>query len=284
MQADPAVPAPLLVRQEQGVLWLTLNRPHARNAVNAEVRVLLRETLSAAAAAPDVRAVVIQGDERAFSAGADVNEMDGEPGTIARMLDEGHVIVESIARLPKPVIAAVRGPAAGSGFSIAMACDIVVADETAVFHSSFAKLALIPDWAATYWLARQVGLYRAKEILFSARPVPAAEAQELGLVSRLWPAAEFDAELRRLAHELASGPTVAFGVTKRLLNRTFETDLSTALELENLGQLVAVSSQDHLRSVEAFRNRTSADAGTPTRRRRPPSPAPARAIGPLPRP
>ena len=253
----PAESAPVLVRQAEGVLWLTLNRPHARNAINAEVRVLLRDGLSAAAADPDVRAVVIQGDERAFSAGADVGEMDGRPGTIARMLDEGHAIVDSIARLPKPVIAAVRGHAAGSGFSIALACDLIVADETAVFRAIFAKLGLIPDWSATYWLARQVGLYRAKEIIFSARPVSAGEAHELGLVARLWPAAEFDAELRRLAGELASGPTLAYGMTKRLLNRTFETDLATAIELENLGQLVAVASQDHLRSVEAFTNKTT---------------------------
>lgn len=257
MQADPGVPLPLLVRQEQGVLWLTLNRPHARNAINDELRRLLLEHLGAAAA-PDVRAVVIQGHERAFSAGADVTEMGGEPGTIADMLEQGRTMVEAISRLPKPVIAAVRGPAAGSGFSIAMACDIIVADETAVFYSVFTKLGLIPDLAATHWLARQVGLHRAKEIVFTARPVRATEAHELGLVTRLWPAADFQAELGRLAHELASGPTAAFGVAKRLLNRTFETDLSTALELEKLGQLVMVSSEDHLRSVEAFQNKTTA--------------------------
>ncbi len=257
MPANQAVTDPLLARQAGGVLWLTFNRPQVRNAINDEVRKLLRKGLSSAAAAPDVRAVVIQGDERAFSAGADVNEMGGEPGTIDRMLDEGRSIIESIARLPKPVIAAVRGPAAGSGFSIAMACDIIVADETAVFHSVFAKRALIPDLAATYWIARQVGLYRAKDIVLNSRPVPAAEAHELGLVARLWPAADFDAELRRLASELASGPTVALGMAKQLLNRTFETDLSTALELEKLGQLVTVASQDHLRSVEAFKSKTT---------------------------
>jgi 2-(1,2-epoxy-1,2-dihydrophenyl)acetyl-CoA isomerase len=257
MPADQAVSAPLLVRQAEGVLWLTLNRPQARNAINDELRGLLLHHLGAAAA-PDVRAVVIQGNERAFSAGADVNEMGGDPGTIADMLEQGRTMVEAISRLPKPVIAAIRGHAAGSGFSIAMACDIIVADETAVFYSVFAKLGLIPDLAATHWLARQVGLYRAKEIVFTARPVGAAEARELGLVTRLWPAADFDAELRTLAHELAVGPTVAFGVAKRLLNRTFETDLSTALELEKLGQLLAVSSEDHLRSVEAFTNKTTA--------------------------
>jgi 2-(1,2-epoxy-1,2-dihydrophenyl)acetyl-CoA isomerase len=256
MPADNSVPA-LLVRQAEGVLWLTLNRPHARNATNAEMRRLLREHLGSTAAAPDVRAVVIQGDERAFSAGGDVKEMDGDTRTIARMLDEGRTIVDTIAQLPKPVIAAVRGHAAGSGFSIAMACDLIVADETAVFQAVFAKIGLIPDLAGTYWLARQVGLYRAKEMVFTARPVRAAEAHELGLVTRLWPAADFDVELRRLASELAAGPTVAFGVAKRLLNRTFETDLSTAIELENFGQSLAVSSQDHLRSVEAFKQKTT---------------------------
>lgn len=256
MQGDPAVPAPLLVRQEEGVLWLTLNRPHARNAINGELRGRLRECLASEAAAPDVRAVVIQGDERAFCSGGDIKEMGGGPGTTARKLDEGRAVVEGIARLPKPVIAAVRGHASGAGFSIAMACDMIVADETAVFRSVFAQRGLIPDLAGTYWLARQVGLYRAKDIVFSARAVGAAEAHDLGLVTRLWPAFEFEVELRALANGLAQGPTVAYGVAKRLLNRTFETDLATALELEALGQSVTASSRDHLRSIKAFENKT----------------------------
>lgn len=247
--------APLLVQQDDGVLWLTLNRPQARNAINQELRDLLRDCLTRQAASPEVRAVVIRGDERAFCSGGDLKETGG-PSTVARKLDDGRTIVESIAQLPKPVVAAVRGHASGSGFSIAMACDMIVADETAVFRSVFVKRGLIPDLAGTYWLARQVGLYRAKDIVFSGRAVSAEEAHALGLVTRLWPAHDFDAELQALTRSLAHGPTVAYGVAKRLLNRTFETDLSTALELESLGQSVTSGSEDHRRGVEAFINKS----------------------------
>lgn len=244
---------PLLIEQRDGVLWLTLNRPEARNAVNHELRGLLRDTLTVQATSPEVRAVVIRGDAVAFCSGGDIKEMGGNPGSVARKLDEGRVIVEAISRLPKPVIAAVRGHASGAGFSLAMACDLIVADPTAVFRSVFVKRGLIPDLAGTYWLARQVGLYRAKEIVFSGRAVTAGEAHELGLVAHLWPAEEFEQELTALARDLASGPTIAFGIAKRLLNRTFETDLSTALDLESLGQSVTAASEDHLSSIEAFK-------------------------------
>lgn len=253
-----ADPVPLLVRLEHGVLWLTLNRPHARNAINNDLRLRLRQSLTVDAAAPDVRAVVIQGDEKAFCAGGDVKEMGRGPADTARKLEEGRALVEGIARLPKPVVAAVRGHASGAGFSLAMACDLIATDETAVFQSVFVKRALVPDMAGTYWLARQVGLYRAKDIVFSGRPVTAAEAHELGLVARLWPAQEFTSELHSLVTGLAAGPTLAYGLAKRMLNRTFETDLSAALELESLGQTLASSSEDHRSSVEAFRNKTSA--------------------------
>jgi 2-(1,2-epoxy-1,2-dihydrophenyl)acetyl-CoA isomerase len=256
--ADPASRSPLLVELSEGVLWLTLNRPEARNAINHELRGRLRECLTAEAASPDVRAVVIQGDEQAFCSGGDMKEMGGGPSTVARKLDEGRAIVESISRLPKPVVAAVRGHASGAGFSLAMACDMIVADDTAEFRSVFVKRGLIPDLAGTYWLARQVGLFRAKDIIFSGRAVSATEAHELGLVTRLWTAADFDRELRALSLGLAQGPTIAYGVAKRLLNRTFETDLSTALDLESLGQSVTSGSEDHQRSIEAFKNNTAA--------------------------
>lgn len=254
----PEQAAPLLVELEEGVLWLTLNRPAARNAMNNQLRGLLREAVVTHAAAAQVRAVVIRGDARAFCSGGDIKEMGGGPSAVARKLEEGRGIIEGISRLPKPVIAAVRGHASGAGFSIAMACDMIVADESAVFRSVFVKRGLIPDLAGTYWLARQVGLYRAKEIIFSGRPVSAAEAHDLGLVTRLWSTEDFDRELTELARTLAAGPTVAYGIAKRLLNRTFETDLSTALELESLGQAVTSGSQDHLRSIESFTNKTEA--------------------------
>ena len=241
-----------------GVLWLTLNRPRARNAMNHALRGQLLQRLAVDAVDPDVRAVVIQGDATSFCAGGDIKEMGGEPAIVARKLREGRAIVESIAQLPKPVIAGVRGYASGAGFSIALACDLIVADDTAVFQSVFVHRGLIPDLGGTYWLARQVGIYRAKEIVLSGREVGAQEASDLGLVSRLWTPAEFPAALSELATGLASGPTIAYGLAKRLLNRTFETDMSTALELEGLGQSVTANSQDHRDSIAAFINKQPA--------------------------
>lgn len=255
---DSTTNVPLLVELKEGVLWLTLNRPEARNALNHDLRGHLRRSLIDEATSPDVRVVVIQGDKRAFCSGGDIKEMGGHPSAVSRKLNEGRSIIESISHLPKPVIAAVRGHASGAGFSIAMACDLIVADETALFSSVFVKRGLIPDLSGTYWLARQIGLHRAKDITFSGRVVGALEAHELGLVARLWPSGNFDMELNALALTLANGPTIAFGVAKRLMNRTFETDLSTALDLENLGQLIASSSEDHQHSIEAFKNKTTA--------------------------
>jgi 2-(1,2-epoxy-1,2-dihydrophenyl)acetyl-CoA isomerase len=243
---------PLLHTVEDGVLWLTFNRPNARNAMNHVLRGQLMEQLATEATKPNIRVVVIQGDATSFCAGGDIKEMGGGAEIIGRKLREGRSIVDAISQLPKPVIAAVRGYASGAGFSIALACDLIVADETAIFQSVFIRRGLIPDLGGTYWLARQVGLYRAKEIVFSGRGVPAREAAELGIVTRLWSPDVFQSELRTLVAELASGPTIAYGLAKRLLNRTFETDFSTALELEALGQSVTSSSQDHLDSIEAF--------------------------------
>ena len=220
--------------------------------MNHALRGQLLNRLTVDAVDPDVRAVVIQGDSTSFCSGGDIKEMGSEPAVVARKLREGRAIVESIAQLPKPVIAAVRGYASGAGFSIALACDLIVADETAIFHSVFVQRGLIPDLGGTYWLARQVGIYRAKEIILSGREVSAQEASALGLVSHLWTSAEFSAELRALASGLARGPTIAYGLTKRMLNRTFETDMATALELEGLAQAVTASSQDHRDSIEAF--------------------------------
>lgn len=251
--ADGPVEVSLLSRCSDGVLWLTFNRPHARNAINYDLRGRLRVALAGAAASPDVRVVVIQGDDRAFCSGGDVKEMGGGAATTLGKLEEGREIVERIARLPKPVVAAVRGHAAGAGFSLALTCDLIVADTTAVFRSVFISRGLIPDMSGTYWLARQVGLHRAKEIVLTGRPVSAGEAHALGLVSRLWAPAEFEDELGVLVRELAAGPTVAYGASKRLLNGTFETDLSAQLDAEALNQVHAAGSEDHRNSVAAFR-------------------------------
>lgn len=240
---------------KDGVLWLTLNRPASRNAINHDLRGRLHRAIQVDAVDPKVRVVVIQGDANAFCSGGDIKEMGGDPQVVARKLKEGSEIIKGIAGLAKPVIAGVRGHASGAGFSLAMACDIIVADESAVFSSIFIKRGLIPDLSGTFWLARQVGLFRAKEIIFSGRSLGASEAHDLGLVSKLCTKAKYPEVLNELVSEYAAGPTVAYGIGKSLLNRTFETDLSMALELEAAGQSRASATEDHENSIESFKSK-----------------------------
>lgn len=246
----------LLVTEADGVLWLTLNRPEARNAINHDLRRLLLKAITETAQDPKIRAVVIQGDEKAFCSGGDVKEMGVDKSIVAMKLREGSAIIEGIANLAKPVIAGVRGHASGAGFSLAMACDHIVAQDDATFTSVFSKRGLIPDLSGTFWLARQVGLYRAKDIVFSARPVSAVEAHSLGLVTTLTSAKDYPSELAKVVKRFATGPTLAFGLAKRLLNHTFESDLATALERERLSQGELSTTSDHLNAIEAFKNKT----------------------------
>jgi 2-(1,2-epoxy-1,2-dihydrophenyl)acetyl-CoA isomerase len=242
----------LLSRSESGVLWLTLNRPKFRNALSDELRTLLCEALRTAAVDPGVRAVVIRGAAGAFCAGADVSDLGiGAAGTAA-MLERGREIVTALAELPKPVVAAVQGPAAGAGFSLALACDLIVADDSAVFHPVFSKVGLAPDWAFTHWFVRTLGLHRAKDILLTGRALRAAEAHDLGVVARLWPATDFEEDLQAFATGLADGPTVALGVTKRLLNEAVETDLAGSLTAEAYAALYVTGTADHAEAVAAF--------------------------------
>jgi 2-(1,2-epoxy-1,2-dihydrophenyl)acetyl-CoA isomerase len=248
----------LLSRSESGVLWLTLNRPKVRNALSDDLRTALFEALRTAALDPAVRALVIRGAGGAFCSGADVSQLGIGPAGTAAMLERGREIVTALADLPKPIVAAVQGPAAGAGFSLALACDLIVADDSAAFHPVFAKVGLAPDWAFTHWFVRTLGLHRAKDILLTGRALPAQEAHDLGLVARLWPADEFEENLRAFAVGLADGPTVALGVTKRLLNQSVETDLVGSLSAEAYAALYVTGTSDHAEAVAAFAERRPA--------------------------
>lgn len=236
---------------DDGVLTLTLNRPRARNAINRDMRGQLRQLLSDGGVDPAVRVVVLTGEGVSFCAGGDVKEMGGGPADSAAKLAMAKQIVQSITDMPKPVVAAVRGHAVGAGFSLALACDFVVADDTATFQSVFIRRALVPDMGLAFWLARQVGLHRAKDLALTGRPMDAHEAFRLGLVARLWPAAEFADRLAAFSSELAASHTAAMGLTKRLLNRTFESDLAAVLDAESVAQALASSSPEHLASLPA---------------------------------
>jgi 2-(1,2-epoxy-1,2-dihydrophenyl)acetyl-CoA isomerase len=243
----------LLTDRIGGVLWVTLNRPGARNALSVALMDRLQACLRTEAADPEVRAVVLRGAGGTFCSGGDISEMDPDLPAVVAKMTAGRDIVHHIAGLRKPVIAAVQGFAAGAGMSLALACDLIVADPSAVFVAAYASVGLVPDLAGTYWLARQIGLYRAKEIYFTGRRILAEEAFGLGLLARLWDAEEFDSALREFAAGLAEAPTVALGVTKQLLNRTFETDLHSALEAETTSQAYSASAEDHRLAVEGWR-------------------------------
>ncbi len=200
----------------------------------------------------DVRVVVITGSERAFSAGGDMKEMGGGPDSSVEMLSESGRIIELIAGMPKLVIAAVRGHAAGAGMSLALACDLVLGDTSARFTPSFILRGLAPDMSGTYFLVRQVGLLTAKRIVMSGRAIDAAEAYALGLLAELWEPSEFPKALQRCVAELANGPTLAHGLAKQLLNQSLQHDLTSQLQHELSHQVTLTQSEDHREAVRAF--------------------------------
>jgi 2-(1,2-epoxy-1,2-dihydrophenyl)acetyl-CoA isomerase len=245
----------LLVERRDGVVWLRFNRPHARNAFDWAVRRLLISALEAAAADPGTRAVVIGGDQVAFSSGGDVREMTpGAPDTPEK-LAAGLRIIELIADMPAPVVAAVQGHAAGAGLSIALACDVIYAADNAQLSPSFARIGLTTDLSASFWLPRALGLPRAKDLLFTGRALTAQDAADLGIVSEVWPLTDFDDLLHQRVAQLASGPTRAYASMKRLLNDSFSRGLRDQTEAEIRDQVGLVASADHEEGVRSFAER-----------------------------
>ncbi len=254
-----AEPAPeVLLEVHEAVAVVTLARPEAMNALDLGVKVALRDTLSALAADPQVRAVVLTGSGRAFCVGQDLKEhasliRDGQLDRIAATVPEHFVpIAATLAGMPKPVIAAVNGIAAGAGASIAFACDFRIVADTAGFNTAFAGIGLAADTGASWTLPRLVGWAKARELLMLTRTVPAAEAARLGLATEVVPAGTELARARELAAELAAGPTVAFAAIKRELAFSAAHPLEESLAFEAEMMTAAFASLDHRDAVEAF--------------------------------
>ncbi len=262
-----------MVRAEGPVTWLVLNRPEAGNAVTAQMRDRITETLGAVSDDMTVRAVVITGaGERSFCTGADFRATPPGPGPArppgaperavgdaARLLREGwQRLVGAILDCEKPVVAAVNGVAAGAGMQMALACDLVVAAQEARFVSVFVRRGLVPDAGATWLLPRLVGLQRAKELMFLGDDLPAAKALEMGLVNRVVPGGELLASARELAERLAAGPTRAIALTKALTNRSFEVDRQGGFDHEAYAQELAVGTQDAAEGIRSYVERRPA--------------------------
>src|SRR5579885_3130679 len=220
------------VSREDAVLTVTLNRPEVLNALNASVHAGLRAAL-AQAEDPAVRAVVITGAGRGFCVGQDLQEFRSGAGDVADNLRSNyHANVLAIRALEKPVVAAVNGPAAGAGMSLALACDVRIASDAASFVPAFIGIGLVPDSGGTWFARRLLGTARAFEWLTTGRRLGAEEARELGLVSEVVPAADFAERMREVGHYFASLPTRAVWQTKRLLDAAETSTLAEQLERE----------------------------------------------------
>ena len=237
-----------------GVMTVTLNRPDVFNSFNQEMGRAFQSALDDAATNPDVRCVVITGEGRAFCAGQDLKEVTSEasPGFNVIVEETYNRSIRKICGMEKPVVAAVNGVAAGAGANIALACDFVVAKTSAKFIQAFANIGLIPDSGGTYWLPRLVGMARAKSLTMLGTPLPAMEAEALGLIHQAVADEDFDDAVNALANKLASMPTRGLGLTKKALHSGATNDLQSQLEVELDLQFEAAETQDYAEGVEAF--------------------------------
>jgi 2-(1,2-epoxy-1,2-dihydrophenyl)acetyl-CoA isomerase len=237
-----------------GVATVVLNRPDALNSLTVAMKTELLAAIRRAARDDEVRALVLTGAGRAFCAGQDLRERlapDALP-LAAEIRARYNPLILAMANLPKPILGAINGVAAGAGASLAFACDLRLAAESATFVLAFGRVGLIPDSGATWFLPRLVGAARAAELAMTAEPLAAADAERIGLVSRVVPDAELAGEARALAAKLAAGAPRALALTKRALRWSQETDLESALEYEAQLQGIAGATADHREGIQAF--------------------------------
>lgn len=246
-----------------GVLTLRLNRPEALNAISLDLAARLADALAQAEHDDAVRCVILTGYGRGFCAGADLSDIaseftsaHGQGVSAAAALEavrrHSVPLVRTVLEFDKPLVAAVNGPCAGAGLGLALAADVLVAAESAVFTSVFMRRGLVPDYGVTHLLPRMVGLRLARELCLLADGVPAARAVEIGLATQMVPDQELLDAARRWAERFAAGPAVAQRLTKRLLAESFETDASHAVEREFAAQALCLTTADAVEGVTAF--------------------------------
>ncbi|WP_413531974.1 enoyl-CoA hydratase-related protein [Empedobacter brevis] len=244
----------ILYTQEGGIATITLNRPSVFNSFNQEMIKSLQHHLDVAAQDVSVRAVILTATGKAFCAGQDLGEVLEE-----KEIDFNKIVTENynplvlkIRNMDKPVVAAVNGVAAGAGANLALACDIVVAKESANFIQAFSKIGLIPDCGGTYFLPRLVGLQKATALMMLADKISAAEAKEIGMIYDYFTDDTFEAEVSKIANKLASLPTKGLAYTKKLLNQTFQNSIEEQLKQEGVFQDKAGNTADYKEGVNAF--------------------------------
>jgi 2-(1,2-epoxy-1,2-dihydrophenyl)acetyl-CoA isomerase len=247
----------LLCRIDRRVAVVTLNRPEARNALTMEMKQALARTLPELAVDPEVGCVLLTGAGGGFCAGGDTKGMqrEGRPPSVedrVRQLRWEHTVPATLHRMEKPTIAALPGPAAGAGLSLALACDLRIAAESAFVTTSYARLGLSGDYGSAWFLTRLVGTARARELLFTGDRLSAHDCERLGLVNRVVPDAELEREAFELARRIAAGPPIALRFMKDNLNRALEQDLAACLDLEAERMVLGAQTEDYLEAVRAF--------------------------------
>jgi 2-(1,2-epoxy-1,2-dihydrophenyl)acetyl-CoA isomerase len=254
------------LRRREGAAIIELNRPEAMNAWNYQFGVDLLAAVRQVADDDAVRAVCITGAGRGFSSGADLKDMgdrettpEGHPDVYSTLTQRYHPIITGLRTMPKPVVAAVNGPAVGIGLSLALAADLVVAKESAYFLLAFVNIGLVPDGGSSLFVPERVGFTRAAEMALLGERIPAARALEWGLINRVVADEAFDAEVTELVDRLAAGPTRSYAGTKRQLNRWLYERMGDQLEFEAQIQQEMAASGDFAEGVLAFIQKRSAE-------------------------
>ena len=247
-----AQPEAILVETTDAVRTITLDRPEALNALNTGMRRELLAAFKGASRDDTVRAVVLTGAGRGFCAGADLRGGAGEREFRRVLTGEYNPLIHALRELPKPVLAAVNGVAAGAGVSLALAADLIIAAEDARFVPAFGRIGLVPDSGMTRTLVRALGRHRATAVLWLGEPLSAADAMAAGLVHEVVPAGELAEAAHVLAGRLAGGPTRGMALTKRLVNASEDDSLDASLAAEAALQELAGRTDDHAEGVAAF--------------------------------
>ena len=243
----------LSVTLADGVLSVTIDRPESLNSLNLAILAGIADAMEQAAADPRVKVVRLGGAGRGFSSGAGMSADDVAAGGLpTEIISAANRAIRAIVALPRPVVAVVQGPAAGVGVSLAMACDLVLASDNAFFMLAFTKIGLMPDGGASALIAAAIGRIGAMRMALLAERLPAAEALACGLVSAVYPADDFEAEVDKVVSRLLSGPAVAFAKTKHAINAATLTELEAALQRELEGQSVLLKSPDFKEGARAF--------------------------------
>lgn len=256
-QGKAAEEAGLLLGQPApGVAEVRLNRPDKLNALDEATYRALTEVFASLHEDPAVRAVVLCGAGRGFCSGSDIGAMLKTTGPAARArLQRRHAAVRAVYGIEKPVIAAVHGPAAGIGFSLAMASDLIIAAESGYFQQAFTNVGLVPDGGAIFFMAQRMGLARAKELVMTGRRLGAREALDWGVINRVVSDEALQDETLKLASDLAAAPTYVLALAKKMFTATCAPSIDTVLEIESFAAGVARASADHREGVMAFRDK-----------------------------